>query len=521
MKFYIFVLFCLILGTYCIHKEESKFLDKNIENNFQDSNLKIMEFFDNKITNINDINFKFKEKEKTSEKNEGIIYEGWVKIILIKGKSKSQVKFIVNDKFLKQSNFENINVHETDDKGYVNIPSKDYFYGVLTKNDIEIYTSRKEQFKTLKLSINLEDIVKQKGNTYKGGVEDIGDFKEGHCFIVKYITSSNKSILEICTESLAQKNSWMKNLVKLVKKEKTVKKEQTQDNNSEQNVDETINHNIVQSPIIPISNTISHINPVSQVISHPTIIPNVPQHNHLLVENHIAPAGAIINNNLELGINNVVALKRTGFVPVSEWTPCSKPCGIGLQSRTLQCIRPPDCEGNNFEERQCNIQTCKSDVDAHLNNLKKVSEGKWEFLGSWSICSAPCGIGYQTISRKCLTPPCTGPLIVKQTCNLRPCNSSLVKSTKVFDYTNYPECQPREMFIKIKEMTGLFYEAKIILSIEHIQILKTKEMVPYITLPLNHILSFHRDPIQPNCVDVTKDNREDIVFCPSCKFILK
>ena len=132
MKFYIFVLFCLILGTICIHKEESKFLDKNIEKKFQDSNLKIMEFFDDKITNINDIDFKFKEKEKSSEKSEDIIYESWVKIILIKGKSKSQVKFVVNDKFLKQSNFENINVHETDDKGYVNIPSKDYFYGVLT-----------------------------------------------------------------------------------------------------------------------------------------------------------------------------------------------------------------------------------------------------------------------------------------------------------------------------------------------------------------------------------------------------
>lgn len=533
MKFYILISLCLIIGSLSIHLEEARIIDRNSDITFNNANYKVQNLFFSSESDWNNhvnynLDFKFKEKIKENEKNlvksNEVVYESWVKIIVIKGKSKNPVKFNINDKFIEQSNDESINVHEKDEKGYLNIPSKEYFYGTLTKDNLVIYTARKGQLKNIKISIDIEDIVKQKGNTFKGGIEDLGNFKEGHCFIVKYISLSNKGILEMCTENLIQKNEWMKKLVKLVKKdEKSSSSVNKKGNNGEEHgsekiVDEIRSQTIIQSPIIPT--VVNPTHPPVNIVPHPTILPQVQTPQTLMVENHIAPAGAIVTNNLVAGTNSVIALKRSGFVPVGEWTPCTKPCGIGLQSRILQCIRPTDCEGNNFEERQCNIQACKSDLDAHLNNLKKVAEGKWEFLGSWSICSAPCGIGYQTINRKCIAPPCTGPLIVKQTCNLRPCNGSLAKATKVFDYSNYPECQPTEMFLKIKDMTGLFYEAKIILSIEHIQILKTHESLPYITLPLNHILSFHRDPIQPNCVDVTKDTREDIVFCPNCKYLI-
>ncbi|XP_076821854.1 complement receptor type 2-like isoform X2 [Clavelina lepadiformis] len=55
----------------------------------------------------------------------------------------------------------------------------------------------------------------------------------------------------------------------------------------------------------------------------------------------------------------------------SSWSSCSEGCAEGQQSRTRRCQNPPGgarCEGQGFERKECNIQTCLSDGGVRVNN---------------------------------------------------------------------------------------------------------------------------------------------------------
>ena len=264
---------------------------------------------------------------------------------------------------------------------------------------------------------------------------------------------------------------------------------------------------ITKQPVNPFTNveTLPIVNPGVGM----ALIPGPPIIN-------AGPSSTIVNQNLHNGTRTITSINRPGWVPIGVWSPCTKPCGVGVQRRSLKCMRPMDCEGNDFQEQNCNIQECKHDLEKHMENLKKVAEGKWEYLGTWTVCSEPCGPGFQSINRRCLSNlPCSGPSLIKQSCNMGPCNSSMMKKQRIFDMNNYPECQPTTLQMKIKSLMGS-YEAKIIVSMENIQIYKGENQ-PYMTLPLSHILTFQRSTLEPGCVDVTKDNQEEIWFCPQSK----
>lgn len=553
------------------------------------------------------LNSNFNSSESNTQNDK--LIEGWVKVIFIQEDDiEVPSKFITNGQYYIQvKENPSINLIAKDAKGYVNIPSQEYFYAELTSDILSVYTARNTKYKSMKTSVILDEVIPQNPYIYKGGIEDIGNFQEGFCFILKYIHFSSKTMLEVCCDSLAQKTNWMKTLFKLVRKDPNAAKKGGKDNNNDKTGKESesdgdtskttysdespteikragtlplagVNYGVVRGPaliprrfndpafagyapvpgvgpvlnpygletdpkIVPSSATVIHP-PVPNILgveTLPTVTPSlsfavpgvvapgyavgpgaapvlpgaIPATAASSVPVNLGPATTIVGNDLVAGVTSMVNVKRTGWIPVGVWSPCSKPCGTGVQARSLKCIRPLDCEGNNFEERLCNIQECKHDLDTHLANLKKVSEGKWEYLGTWTLCSEPCGPGYQSITRKCVIPPCSGPVVVKHTCNLGPCNSSLIRSAKLFDLNSYPECQPKTMRVKIRDAMGMFYEATIIISVENIQIFKDK--IAYMTLPLSHILTFHRSSLQPSCVDVTKDTKEDITFCPEGK----
>ncbi|CAH0391394.1 unnamed protein product, partial [Bemisia tabaci] len=84
---------------------------------------------------------------------------------------------------------------------------------------------------------------------------------------------------------------------------------------------------------------------------------------------------------------------------VSEWSPCSHPCGLGSQTRTVTCIHevtqgpgntlvvPPDrCpQPPPAGTRSCNVLDCPV---------------KWH-TSEWSQCSKPCGGGKKTRKVQC------------------------------------------------------------------------------------------------------------------------
>lgn len=548
-KLKIYMLISILIILLVLSVESSKVLySKNNLNNTNKTKTFKTRFFKNQFTssilekNLNSLSIS--SKLNNNNESNRVLFSSWAKIIFIEEQNSSiPNKFETNTQFYLQSkNNPSINLAAQDSKGYLNIPSQEYFFTELTNNNLSVFTSRVEQYKQQKFSVSINEILPQNKLIYEGGVEDVGNFQEGYCFIIKYIHFSSKYMMEICCDTISDKDNFMKNLVSLIPKKETQNSNNTgalnEQKDSKLNLNESINKdnlsvNGVKYKIqkgfanrpYPINDAqFAGLAPnigIGAVIQTPTIPNAIPQYSSGILSSipvHQGPSGAIISADLNSSTTATTPLNRVGWMPIGTWTPCTKPCGTGIQSRSLKCIRPLDCEGNNFEERLCNVQSCKHDLDTHLNNLQKASEGKWEYLGTWTVCSEPCGNGIQTITRKCLVPPCIGPLIVQRSCTLAPCNSSLIQSAKLFDFNSYPECHPKTLKARIKSASGVYYEANIILSMENIQIFKNK--ISYMTIPLSHILSFHRSAIQPTCVDVTKDSNEEITFCPEGKFIL-
>uniref|UniRef100_UPI00193A61B8 uncharacterized protein LOC120335429 n=1 Tax=Styela clava TaxID=7725 RepID=UPI00193A61B8 len=100
----------------------------------------------------------------------------------------------------------------------------------------------------------------------------------------------------------------------------------------------------------------------------------------------------------------------------TEWTDCSTTCGGGLRSRDRICIGGipgmVGCEGEPREEDFCNGQACSY----------------WSSWGPFGDCSATCGVGRQTKTRRCISPLglegfCSGDPRVSIDCNVHPCPS--------------------------------------------------------------------------------------------------
>ncbi|KAM4705238.1 SCO-spondin-like [Rhinophrynus dorsalis] len=108
--------------------------------------------------------------------------------------------------------------------------------------------------------------------------------------------------------------------------------------------------------------------------------------------------------------------------PWSEWSDCSRSCGVG-QQRRLRTYNPPGNNGSwcediltgNMERRFCNLQACKVD-------------GSWSKWSPWSWCDRTCGGGKSVRSRTCTSPPpknggkdCPGEKYHVRICNPKPC----------------------------------------------------------------------------------------------------
>ncbi|XP_048756323.1 papilin-like isoform X2 [Ostrea edulis] len=93
---------------------------------------------------------------------------------------------------------------------------------------------------------------------------------------------------------------------------------------------------------------------------------------------------------------------------MSAGSKCSVPCGHGSKIRIRSCNNPApenggrDCPGQTFESTFCMLKECPVN-------------GGWTPWTPYSICTATCGVGYQTSTRTCTNPvpkagglPCPG-----------------------------------------------------------------------------------------------------------------
>jgi hypothetical protein len=120
----------------------------------------------------------------------------------------------------------------------------------------------------------------------------------------------------------------------------------------------------------------------------------------------------------------------------SQWSVCDKKCGGGKQSRVRSIIEPAANGGSAcpplFEEKPCNTGPCPPKVDCQL--------GSWS---EYSACSAPCGGGTQTRTRKIIRQPqgegaeCQH-LSEARSCNTQACPGKV--DCKVGDWSPWGAC---------------------------------------------------------------------------------
>nr|CAJ65510.3 HyTSR1 protein [Hydra vulgaris] len=122
---------------------------------------------------------------------------------------------------------------------------------------------------------------------------------------------------------------------------------------------------------------------------------------------------------------------NTGYSQWSDFSECSKSCGVGVRSRKRICENKKyDCSGLSEELQSCEVKPCP--VNGGFSN--------W---GDFDECSTTCGQGLKTRTRTCTNPTpqnggagCFGSRQEIQSCIVRECPVNGMYST----WSTYSEC---------------------------------------------------------------------------------
>lgn len=129
----------------------------------------------------------------------------------------------------------------------------------------------------------------------------------------------------------------------------------------------------------------------------------------------------------------------------TEFTPCSKSCNVGSQTRTRTFIsQQPNCTDSLVETQDCNIGCCpgsSSYYERMVNRktiLSSIVDGVWSSWSEWSNCTVGCNGGQRTRTRLCNQPapdcngkPCAGEPTEIESCNTQPCTGLTCTDGKV------------------------------------------------------------------------------------------
>ncbi|XP_073987775.1 uncharacterized protein isoform X3 [Rhodnius prolixus] len=136
----------------------------------------------------------------------------------------------------------------------------------------------------------------------------------------------------------------------------------------------------------------------------------------------------------------------------TPWTDCTVSCGQGLSERERECIVEvsqvtqrtllPTCYGYHIRRRKRDKVLLPLITKSHgcVGSYKEIRpcylndcpvNGGWSEWEPWSQCSAGCGLGTQSRSRACSSPPvlgggqpCIGPITHLRHCFVQPCKYS-------------------------------------------------------------------------------------------------
>lgn len=483
----------------------------------------------NKITSLFEYNFKktadnfkFKSEENLkldkysnnnlqSDLSSQTIHKGWLKYLEINEDFTDVPSYFNKNKvyYLQMSQNYGLNTLAKDNIGYVNIPNEDTFYVELTTTSLNIYTGRNDPYKKLEKSLNLNDLLPESNlSPYTGGIEDVGNFSEGYCFMLKFVNYSRHYIWELCSDSIYQKDRWISKIVEAKTKVGSFTTRRVSP--AVTITSPTVSPISFSAPVLPAAPALSVFPaaPVARV--GPTIasVSSVSGLNYQLIPGLVVPPPP----------SQIVSTVPAGYHVIGIWSECSKPCGEGVQVRPLDCMDENLCIGKKFEQRLCNIQACKENVEIHLEKLKKVANGQWEHLGTWSTCSQPCGGGIKTIERRCITGICTGESILTQNCNTFACTQHQGIDPKTMVISAFK----REAFEECKFLEGnlmmVVNNEKVLSHVEvnmqSVQIYSQNNPNIPIILPLSKVAKVGQSVAAPGCFQLGDTTGKMTFLCP-------
>jgi len=438
----------------------------------------------NNLENKSEKKLSFKNSNKESSKQNSIM-QGWMKYLEMNDNSQEVPSTFKKNNvyFLQMQENQSINTLAKDDIGFINIPNDQYHFFELTNSQLKIFSARPGKYRNFKESLQITDIIPLITiNPCKGGIEDVGSFAEGFCFLIKFIKFSKHYIWELCADTIYEKNNWINKLVNVISGSSPVPL-------------------ISPSPIVAIGTQSSIL------ATPPPIIGLNPIPQPLPIVNQVP----ILNPAVPFAI-------PPGYALLQDWSPCNKPCDSGIQTRMLDCIDMNICMGKKFEERLCNVQKCKEDIDNAFDKLKKVSEGQWEYLGTWTKCSKACGGGIRTINRRCVGGVCQGDPVLTEDCNTMVCETMTGSDPNKMEISVFE----REVFDECKLLEGnlimMINNNRVLSHVEvntqEIQIIKQDDPLHPIAFPISKLMDVRPSSKAPGCMDVIDSVGKNIVLCP-------
>lgn len=469
--------------------------------------------------------------------NQSPVFQGWLKYLEISEDNGSVPECFNKNKmfFLQMTENQSINTVAKDNMGYINIPNEQYFWFELDSQSVTAFTSRNPRYRKKENCLKLVDLVPEVStNPCRGGVEDVGNFTEGYCFMLKFLRYTKHYIWELCADTPTEKDQWMNRISRL---------QQTASMNSNLGLGPQ-SHLSIQHIANPLpTNSMSLFNNPSHISHSITHISGglnpMGGMNNMMMGRSYGSSGMgsypMMNSFGNGGFGSNSMMNSNGWAPAGDWSPCSQACGNGFQRRPLRCMRPPHCLGPDFEERMCMIKACKADLDEKMGTLQIIADGNWELLGTWSSCSKPCGGGIQTIQRRCMSNNCQGDPFLQQACNMNPCqgnnmnNNFMMNNMNIIDPLNKNsvlECQMIQGNMNVMNMNGGFNQnglpsnVHVILTSNHLDIYPINQMnnysgmVPQQSFILSHITDIHQMPGQGNnCFQIRDDMNSNLNLC--------
>lgn len=123
-----------------------------------------------------------------------------------------------------------------------------------------------------------------------------------------------------------------------------------------------------------------------------------------------------------------------GWSEFSNYSACSASCGVGMRIRSRICNSPmpqfqgQECSGESFQVQHCNEGNC---FEMMTSAVVPRAEVVWSAWSDWNECTALCGSGLKSRTRKCLHADgdCEGENIEFQQCEGNRCEARYREET--------------------------------------------------------------------------------------------